>query len=125
MRPTRAQGARASFTVGLIVALIVGLAAAAPSEGKDCQSDTMLPSDVRVTIPGADVPPSAARFSGTWSGLWKDKDRDDGLCRTLVVEAGSGRLLGVGAGRRSSSEVTGERKHTKPSCPLQVLAAHE
>ena len=56
MRPTRAQGARASFTVGLIVALIVGLAAAAPSEGKDCQSDTMLPSDVRVTIPGADVP---------------------------------------------------------------------
>src|SRR4029453_19135112 len=53
--PTRAQGARASFTVGLIVALIVGLAAAAPSEGKDCQSDTMLPSDVRVTIPGADV----------------------------------------------------------------------
>jgi hypothetical protein len=86
MIPTRAQGARASFTVGLIVALIVGLAAAAPSEGKDCQSDTMLPSDVRVTIPGADVPASAARFSGTWNGLWKDKDRDDGLCRTLVVE---------------------------------------
>jgi hypothetical protein len=75
-----------SYAVGLIVALIVGLTAAARAEGKDCQSDTMLPSDVRVTIPGADVPASAARFSGTWNGLWKDKDRDDGLCRTLVVE---------------------------------------
>ncbi len=70
----------------LAVAVIVTVAFAAPAAAKDCRSETVLPNDTRVTVPRPDIAETIGQFSGAWNGLWKDKDRDDGLCRTLVVE---------------------------------------
>jgi hypothetical protein len=74
-----------------IVAL--GLAAGAAlifftsaSAETDCRTQTMVPTDVRIVPPSADVPPAIARFSGAWNGPWKDAVNDGVLCHTLVVE---------------------------------------
>jgi len=55
------------------------------AEARDCRDETPLPAGVRLIVPGADVPPDAARFAGAWVGAWKDATGDT-VCATLVVE---------------------------------------
>jgi hypothetical protein len=52
----------------------------------DCQGTMPLPDDVRVVPPATDVPQALARFSGAWSGAWRDTAGVETQCNTLVVE---------------------------------------
>src|SRR5262245_41225922 len=52
----------------------------------DCQGMMPLPDDVRVIPPATDVPQDLARFSGAWSGAWRDAGGVDTQCNTLVIE---------------------------------------
>lgn len=52
----------------------------------DCQGTMPLPDDVRVVPPAADVPQALKRFSGAWSGAWRDAGGVDTQCNTLVIE---------------------------------------
>ena len=51
-----------------------------------CEGTMPLPDDVRVVAPATDVPQELARFSGAWSGAWRDKGGVDTQCNTLVIE---------------------------------------
>lgn len=37
---------------------------------KNCRTQTPLPANVRLIMPGIDVPEALARFAGAWIGLW-------------------------------------------------------
>jgi hypothetical protein len=53
------------------------------SVARECQRQTPLPADVRLSAPGPEVPEAMAGFAGVWSGAWENSD---GFCHTLVVE---------------------------------------
>ena len=68
----------------LCLAVVLGVALSAQVAGaKECQRETPLPSDVRLIVPGPEVPEDVARFAGVWSGAWGESG---GLCPTLVLE---------------------------------------
>src|SRR3989442_8947724 len=76
------------FTTGrhLWVAMTVapGLALCTQAAmAKECQRETPLPADVRLSAPGPEMPEAVARFAGAWSG---EREDSGGLCHTLVVE---------------------------------------
>ena len=52
----------------------------------DCQGTMPLPDDVRVVPPASDVPQELARFSGAWTGAWRDSGGTDTQCNTLIIE---------------------------------------
>lgn len=90
-----------------VVALVLAIAPGA-SGAIDCRGSTPLPNDLRVVPPGADVPPSVARFAGAWSGAWLDSRGTEAQCNTLVVEEvhanGYARVVyGVGASPTTGS----------------------
>jgi hypothetical protein len=81
----RRRGPLAAAVVpAVVLALLVG--AARPAQARDCRSEVLLPADVRVVPPAADVPAAIARFSGTWLGTWSFDNDPDTLCAALVVE---------------------------------------
>ena len=68
-----------------VVVLLV-LSPAVPSQADvDCRGATPLPDGLELVAPAADVPESAARFAGAWSGAWRDAGGSEALCSTLVV----------------------------------------
>jgi hypothetical protein len=68
-----------------VVVLFV-LGPAVPSQAAvDCRRATPLPDGLELVAPAADVPESAARFAGAWSGAWRDAGGSEALCNTLVV----------------------------------------
>jgi hypothetical protein len=52
----------------------------------DCQGTMPLLDDVRVVPPATEVPQELARFSGAWSGAWRDARGVDTQCNALVIE---------------------------------------
>jgi hypothetical protein len=71
---------------GAAVAFAAAAFATGSADAKNCPRETPLPADTRITAPAADVPADAARFSGAWTGAFKDRTNTDGACHTLVVE---------------------------------------
>ena len=70
----------------LCMAVALGLALSTQAvAAKECQRETPLPTDMRLTPPGPEVPEAVAYFAGVWSGAWVDEGRE-ALCHTLVVE---------------------------------------
>ena len=69
----------------VLAVLLVVAAGLRPAEARDCRDETPLPADVKLIAPGPDIAPEAVRFSGAWTGAWKEQDADT-LCATLVVE---------------------------------------
>jgi hypothetical protein len=57
--------------------------ALAPAPGAPAPGATMLPADLRIIAPGADVPPARASFSGRWLGRFPDPAG----AHVLIVEA--------------------------------------
>ncbi len=67
-----------------VLALVLSVGAVA--EGAvDCRGATPLPDGLELVAPATDVPESAARFAGAWSGAWRDAGGSEALCSTLVV----------------------------------------
>jgi hypothetical protein len=77
-----------AFKRALWVTLAALLLVALPrvAAALDCQGMMPLPDDVRVVPPAPDVPQDLARFSGAWSGAWRDAGGVDTQCNTLVIE---------------------------------------
>jgi hypothetical protein len=73
-----------SLRVTLVALFILGLPQLAAA--LDCQRMLPLPADVRVVPPAPEVPEALARFSGAWSGAWRDSRGADAQCNVLVVE---------------------------------------
>jgi hypothetical protein len=73
-----------SLRVTLATLLLLGLPRLAAA--LDCQGMLPLPADLRVVPPAPDVPEALARFSGAWSGAWRDSRGADAQCNVLVVE---------------------------------------
>jgi hypothetical protein len=76
------------FTSGrhlwLCIALALGLALGPQvAAARECHRETPLPADVRLLVPGPEVPEAVARFAGAWIVAWEGLG---GLCHTLVVE---------------------------------------
>ena len=77
---------RWSRPLPLALVVLALLAVAAPADARDCRAEVLLPTDVRIVPPAADVPPAIARFSGAWLGTWAFGKNRDTLCGALVVE---------------------------------------
>lgn len=74
-------------------------------ETPDCQTQTPLPQDMRLTTPSEDIDDLVARFAGVWNGAWYTTSGKKVLCNTLVIEEvfanGFARLIySYGTGRR-------------------------
>ena len=54
--------------VGMVVALGLTLGTQAAA-ARECQRETPLPTDVRLSAPRPEVPEAVARFAGAWSGV--------------------------------------------------------
>jgi hypothetical protein len=73
---------------------------------------TPLPEVVKVVPPSADVPPSVAVFSGTWTGKWNETldhtlvvERIEGRTATLIYSWGDSSQGGRGGYSRVSGEI--------------------
>ena len=64
--------------------VVIVMALPSVAQARDCLVETPVPEDAQVIGPSDGVPENLARFSGVWSGTWKDHGRD-ALCSTLVV----------------------------------------
>ena len=88
--PMHQQTSPYRFTLGhhlwvvmmIALGLTLGTQAAA---AKECHREMPLPADVRLSVPGQEVPEAVARFAGTWLGAWLDEG-SEALCHTLIVE---------------------------------------
>jgi len=88
--PMHQQTSPYRFTLGhhlwvvmmIALGLTLGTQAAA---AKECHREMPLPADVRLSVPGPEVPEAVARFAGTWLGAWLDEG-SEALCHTLIVE---------------------------------------
>jgi hypothetical protein len=70
----------------LLAAVMSVSALSGPSWALDCRRATPLPVDVRVEAPAPGVPDEMARFSGAWTGAFRDANDEPQLCHNLVVE---------------------------------------
>jgi hypothetical protein len=72
--------------VSAAVGIVILLALCAPAFARECRGELLIPRDVRVVPPAADVPATIARFSGTWAGTWSFDRDSETLCAALIVE---------------------------------------
>lgn len=83
---TLQYGFTAGRHLGVVVTAALGLALGSQTAvAKECSRETPLPTDVRLSALGPDVPEAMARFAGAWNGAWLDGGRA-ALGHTLVVE---------------------------------------
>jgi hypothetical protein len=74
-------GLRSRAIAGGAIAILATALLVATAHAMDCVSETPLPADVKLTLPGTNVPADLARFAGAWTGVW-----DGDVCSALVVE---------------------------------------
>jgi len=86
-RQTRHHGYTTRPHLWVVMTVALGLALGRQAvTAKECQRETPLPADVRLTVPGPQVPEAVARFVGAWTGTWVDQGGRETQCHTLVVE---------------------------------------
>jgi hypothetical protein len=76
------RAARWVGTLALVALLGLGVGA----DAQECAHALLLPVDMTITPPAADVPAALAPFSGAWGGVWTDRAGHLGACTALVVE---------------------------------------
>lgn len=77
---------RTQFLTILLVVPLMVFVTADRSLALDCHRATPIPSDARIEVPAVDVPTEMARFSGAWTGFFRDAADEPQLCHNLVVE---------------------------------------
>src|SRR5919197_2118175 len=82
-RPAVRRAARWVGTIAL-VALLLGVSVGANAQ--ECVHALLLPVDMTIRPPAADVPADLAPFSGAWGGVWRDDAGRPRACTALVVE---------------------------------------
>ncbi len=87
----------------------------------DCQGTMPLPDDVRVVPPATDVPQELARFSGAWSGAWRDTGGVDTQCNTLVIEVDLTKDFGPSASGKTVIIASSEGNAPVPGHPEMKL----
>jgi hypothetical protein len=82
----RHHGYTTGCSLWVVITVALGLTLGQQATAaQECARATLLPAEVHLIAPGAEVPEAVARFAGVWTGAWLDKGRE-AVCHTLVVE---------------------------------------
>jgi len=74
------------FKILLLIMPLLVFVFGGQSVALDCRRVTPIPPDTQIKAPASNVPKKIARFSGVWTGAFRDASDEPRLCHNLIVE---------------------------------------